>query len=94
MWIIFLLKYICEKMQKRSTFGILLHTKHFKMFSKSRMQLYLFTPSINGQWFSTALGRHAHCVCCFLFALREKETRPVVALCLKIKQCSRGRARQ
>lgn len=38
MWIIFLLKYICEKM-KKGTFGVLLHSKYFKTFSKSRMQL-------------------------------------------------------
>lgn len=44
MWIIFLLKYIREEMRKESTFGVLLHSKHFKMFSKSRMQLYLYTP--------------------------------------------------
>ena len=80
MWIVFLLKYICEKMQKESTFGVLLRTKHFKMFSKSGTQLYLYTPNINGQWFSSELGRHAHCVCCSLFALRENETCPVVAI--------------
>lgn len=44
MWIVFLLKYIREKMRKKSMLGVLLHSKHFKMFSKSRRQLVFVHP--------------------------------------------------
>lgn len=73
MWIVFLLKYIREKMRKKSMLGVLLHSKHFKMLSKSRRQLYSYTHRINGQWFSEELSRSPHCVRCSLFALGERE---------------------
>lgn len=66
MWIIFLLKQGRGKMRKRGTFGVLLHSKHFKMFSKSRRQLDSYTPGVNDQLFSTELSRTSHCVCGFL----------------------------
>lgn len=67
-----------SKNEKRGTFGVLLCSKYFKMFSKSRRQLYSYIPGVNDQLFSTELSRIPHCVCGFSLPWgREKETCPV-----------------
>lgn len=83
MWIIFLLKYICDKMRRESTFGILFHSKHLKMFSDPEGSC-IRTP--RHKWSMAFLLNSAdfHSVLALPYLPwdKENETCPVVTTCL------------